>query len=52
MRRRNPALYADLVEANLTEEEIGERRAKEMEEERKVGHLCSSIHLFVQSFTH
>jgi len=35
MRRRNPALYADLVEANLTEEEIGERRAKEMEEERK-----------------
>ena len=35
MRRRNPLLYTDLVESNLTDEEVSARRAKETEEEKR-----------------
>jgi len=35
MRRRNPLLYSDLVESNLTDEEISARRSKETEDEKR-----------------
>jgi len=35
MRRRNPLLHSDLVESNLTDEEVSARRSKETEEEKR-----------------